>query len=492
MKRSTEMRWMRLCILGWITAASGCASSSTGPGSSVDVTPAIAETDSALYVKRLLAGTSNGAWESTYVPSASQTTLIRNATIMTAAGDEIENGELLITDGRIAGVGLDLEVPPDATVIDARGRYVTPGFIDTHSHYGVYASPGVRAHSDGNEATNPNTAEVWAAHSIWPQDPGFSRAIAGGVTTAQILPGSANLFGGRSAIVKMVPARTVQDMLFPDAPFGLKMACGENPKRVYSSSGPSTRMGNVAGYRSAFIKAEAYRKKWDDWIAGGMEEGDEPSRDLELETLAEVLRGNILIQNHCYRADDMLTMLNLGREFGFKVRSFHHAVEAYKIRDYLVRDTVAASMWVDWWGFKMEAFDGIAENIALVSSAGAKAILHTDDGQDIQIMNQNAARAMYAGRRAGIEVSRNDALRWITANPAWALGLDDRVGTLEVGKNADFVIWSGDPFSVYTRADKVFIDGALIFDRGNEARTPTSDFELGILPPSAYRQGGDQ
>jgi imidazolonepropionase-like amidohydrolase len=196
-------------------------------------------------------------------------------------------------DGHFAAIGRNLTQPPDAIVIDAGDRYVTPGIIDTHSHYGVYASPGVRAHSDGNEATNPNTAQVWAAHSIWPQDPGFSRAIAGGVTTAQILPGSANLFGGRSAIVKMVPARTVQDMLFPDAPFGLKMACGENPKRVYSSRGPSTRMGNVAGYRTAFIKAEAYRKKWDDWITGEME-GDEPARDLGLETLAEVLRGNIL------------------------------------------------------------------------------------------------------------------------------------------------------------------------------------------------------
>jgi imidazolonepropionase-like amidohydrolase len=412
---------------------------------------------------------------------------------MTAAGEEIEGGDILVVDGRIAGVGLNLDAPPDATVIDAAGRYVTPGIIDTHSHYGVYASPSVRAHSDGNEATNPNTAEVWAAHSIWPQDPGFSRALAGGVTTAQILPGSANLIGGRSAIVKMVPARTVQDMLFPDAPFGLKMACGENPKRVYGSrpGGPSTRMGNVAGYRQAFVAAEDYRQKWDNWIAGGME-GEAPDRDLELETLAEVLRGNILIQNHCYRADDMLTMINLGQEFGFTVRSFHHAVEAYKIRDYLARDTIAASMWVDWWGFKMEAFDAIAENIALVSSAGARAILHTDSGLEIQIMNQNAARAMYAGRRAGLEVSRDEALRWITANPAWALGLDDVIGTLDVGKNADFVIWSGDPFSVYTRADQVFIDGALIFDREDPNLQPTSDFELGILPPSAYRDGGDR
>jgi len=490
MKGYIRTRWTTPGLILWLVAISGCASSTAATGGPTGGSPTL-ESDLVTKQRQLLSGTANGSWESTYEPFESQPTLVRNATVMTAAGEEIENGDVLVVDGHIAKIGHNFEVPPNAIVINAGGRYVTPGLIDTHSHYGVYASPGVRAHSDGNEATNPNTAEVWAAHSIWPQDPGFSRAIAGGVTTAQILPGSANLFGGRSAIVKMVPARTVQDMLFPDAPFGLKMACGENPKRVYSSRGPSTRMGNVAGYRTAFIKAEEYRKKWDDWVAKGME-GDKPARDLELETLAEVLRGNILIQNHCYRADDMLAMLNLGREFGFKVRSFHHAVEAYKIRDYLVRDTVAASMWVDWWGFKMEAFDGIAENIALVSSAGAKAILHTDDGQDIQIMNQNMARAMYAGRRAGLDISRNEALRWVTANPAWALGLDEQIGTLEEGKSADFVIWSGDPFSVYTRADQVFIDGALIFDRASTDLKPTSDFELGILPPSAYRKGGAQ
>jgi len=269
---------------------------------------------------------------------------------------------------------------------------------------------------------------------------------------------------------------------------GLKMACGENPKRVYQERGPSTRMGNVAGYRAAFIRAERYRDKWDEWLE--TREGEPPERDLELETLAEALRGNVLIHTHCYRADEMVQMINLGVEFGFKVRSFHHAVEAYKIRDYLARDTIAASMWVNWWGFKMEAFDAVSENIALVSQAGAPAILHTDDAIGIQIMNQNAARAMYAGQAAGIPVSRDEALRWITANPAWALGIGDRVGTLEVGMNADLVIWSGDPFSVYTLADQVFIDGALVYDRGLVDMRPVSDFEVGILPAAAGEGGG--
>jgi imidazolonepropionase-like amidohydrolase len=408
---------------------------------------------------------------------------------MTAAGAEIQRAEVLLVDGRIEEVGRGLAVPQDGLVIDATGRYVTPGIIDTHSHLGVYAAPGVAGLAEGNEATDPTTAEVWAEHSVWPQDPGFWRALAGGVTTLQVLPGSANLIGGRGITLKLVPGRSVQDMVFPGAPMGLKMACGENPKRVYASEGPSTRMGNVAGYREAFVEAERYRKKWDDWVEEGPG-GDSPDRDLALETLAEVLRGNILVQNHCYRADDMMTMMELAREFGFSIRSFHHAVEAYKIRDHLAAEDVGASMWVDWWGFKMEALDAVPQNIALVSAAGARAILHTDSGLEIQIMNQNAARAMHAGRGAGLDVTRDEALGWITANPAWALGIDDRVGTLEPGMNADVVIWSGDPFSVYTQADQVFIDGALVYDRLDPDRNPVSDFEVDILPPSAYEPEG--
>jgi imidazolonepropionase-like amidohydrolase len=315
---------------------------------------------------------------------------------------------------------------------------------------------------------------------VWPQDAGFWSALAGGVTTLQVLPGSANLIGGRGVTLKLVPGRGVREMMYPGAPMGLKMACGENPKRVYASQGPSTRMGNVAGYREAFIRAEKYRWKWDAWIAGARD--SMPDRDLQLETLAEVLRGNILVQNHCYRADDMLNMIEVAREFGFSIRSFHHATEAYKIRDHLASANIGASMWADWWGFKMEAFDAIPENIALVSDAGARAILHTDSGLEIQIMNQNAARGMYAGRAAGLDVSRDEALRWITINPAWALGIDGDTGSLERGKAADVVIWSGDPFSVYSQADRVYIDGALVFDRSRETGNPASDFELGILP----------
>jgi imidazolonepropionase-like amidohydrolase len=344
----------------------------------------------------------------------------------------------------------------------------------------VYPAPGTWAESDGNEATNPVTAEVWAEHSVWPQDPQIPLAIAGGVTTIQALPGSANLIGGRSAILKLVPARSVQEMKFPGAHYGLKMACGENPKRVYQNRGPSTRMGNMAGYRAAFIQAEQYRRRWDKWNKD--HSGDAPQRDLKLESLAEVLRGNIFVQNHCYRADEMMQMLDLAHEFGFKIRSFHHAVEAYKIADVLAREGTAVSIWADWWGFKEEAMDGIYENAALNQQAGGRPVIHSDDASGIQRLNQEAAKAMYHGRRAGIQVTRDQALRWFTANPAWVLGLDSLIGTLEPGKMADIVVWSADPLSVYARAMQVYNDGWLVYDRNDPAHQPKMDFTIGREP----------
>ena len=420
-------------------------------------------------------------YASTYERHESAPVVIRNATVLTAAGPELQGASVVIADGEIVAVGTDVATPAGATIIDGQGKWVTPGLIDTHSHIGVYASPGTAAESDGNEATSPVTAEVWAEHSIWPQDPQIPLAIAGGITVAQILPGSANLIGGRSATIRMIPARTVQKMKYPGAPYGMKMACGENPKRVYRSRGPSTRMGNMAGYREAFIGAADYRDTWDKWRREG--NGSPPDRDLSKETLAGVLSGEILVHNHCYRGDEMAQMLDLAKEFGFTIRSFHHAVEAYKVRDLLAEAGTAASVWADWWGFKMESYDGIPQNAALLETAGARTIIHSDDAGGIQRLNQEAAKALYAGQQAGLAVTREDAIRWITANPAWALGLEDETGTLEVGKHADVVLWSGDPFSAYAKAEKVFNDGWLVFDRDDPAHQPATDFNLGQSVP---------
>jgi imidazolonepropionase-like amidohydrolase len=421
---------------------------------------------------------------STYVPFPSRTTVIRNVTILTAAGPTIRNGAILLQNGKIAAVGATVNSPADALVIDGAGKYVTPGIIDDHSHLGVYAAPGVDALSDGNEATNPVTPQVWAEHSVWPQDPQFPRNLAGGVTTLQVLPGSANLFGGRSVVLKVVPGRTVQAMKFPGAKYGLKMACGENPKRVYGNrGGPQTRMGNVAGYRAAWIRAADYRRKWDKWNAD--HKGDPPTRDLGLETLAEVLRGNILVHNHCYRADEMAQMIDIAHEFGYKIRSFHHGVEAYKIADLLAKEGIAASLWADWGSFKMEAMDAVKGNMALVDHAGAKVIVHSDDPSGSQRLNQEAAKAMAAGAEIGLPISEDQAIKWLTINPAWALGLDDKIGSLETGKNADVVLWTGDPFSVYARPEKVWVDGALLYDRTDPSEQWRTDFELGFVPFSA-------
>ncbi|MGH9458170.1 MAG: amidohydrolase family protein [Thermoanaerobaculia bacterium] len=424
------------------------------------------------------------AYASTYEPLPSQPVVIRNATILTATGDRIENGSILLQDGRIAAVGAAVDAPAGAVVVDGSGKWVTPGVIDAHSHLGVYPSPSVEGMGHGNEATDPNTAEVWAEHSVWPGDPQFPLALAGGVTSMQILPGSANLFGGRGVTVKNVPARDVYAMKFPGAPHGLKMACGENPSRLYGrrNRAPSTRMGNVAGYRAAWAEAEKYRRDWREW-AGKVEDGDDdakpPTRDLELDTLVGVLEGDILVQNHCYRADEMRTMIEIAKEFDYEITAFHHAVEAYKVADVLAEHDICADVWADWWGFKMEAWDGIRANAAIIEKAGGCAVIHSDSAEGIQRLNQEAAKAMAAGNRMGMNLTEEDAIRWITINPAKSIGVGDQTGSLEPGKMADVVLWSGNPFSVYTRAEKVYVDGALAYDRGNPERQPETDFALG-------------
>ena len=414
----------------------------------------------------------HGTYASTYKPLASENIVIRNATVFDGNGNKFQNFDVHFSDGKIQAIGLRL-LADGAQEIDGTGKFVTPGIIDNHSHMGVYPAPSVRTSSDGNEATNPVTSEVWAEHSVWTQDPQYKLALAGGITTFHVLPGSANLFGGRGVTLKNVSANTVPEMKFPDAPHSLKMACGENPKRVYSSRGPSTRMGNVAGYRNAWIGAENYKEQL---------ERDPSHRDIRNETLAGVLDGEILVHNHCYRADEMATMINIGEEFGYKISTFHHGVEAYKIADLLADEGICAALWADWWGFKHEAYDMTIANIAIVDQARdgtGCAIVHSDDESGIQRLNQEAAKALAAGRRAGFEISEGRAMTWITKNPAKSLGILEQTGTLDIGKDADVVIWSGNPFSIYTKAEQVYIDGALAFDKATNFM-PHTDFDLGV------------
>jgi imidazolonepropionase-like amidohydrolase len=410
-------------------------------------------------------------YPSTYKSYPGTPTALVGATVYDGRGGRIENGVVLFRDGKLVGIGgADMAIPDGFTRIDAAGKFVTPGVIDIHSHLGVYPSPGIDALADGNEMTSPTTPDVWAEHSVWPQDPGFTRALAnGGVTSLQILPGSGNLIGGRAVTLKNVPSITVQGMKVPSAPYSLKMACGENPKRVYGSKGqkPSTRMGNMSVDRQAWIDARKYM------------DGDHSERDLGKDTLEGVLKGEILVQNHCYRADEMAQVIDMSKEMGYKVTAFHHAVEAYKIADLLRENDICTAVWADWYGFKMEAYDGIPENAALLANAGACVVIHSDDENGIQRLNQEAAKAQADGRRIGIDIPDAKVIGWFTYNAAKTMGIGEKTGSLEAGKMADVVLWNGNPLSVYSRPDKVWIDGALMFDAQDAKRRPVSDFELG-------------
>ncbi|TDW59193.1 imidazolonepropionase-like amidohydrolase [Novosphingobium sp. PhB55] len=410
-------------------------------------------------------------YPSTYKSYPGTPTALVGATVYDGRGGRIDNGIVLFRDGKLQAVGgADMPIPEGYARIDGTGKFVTPGVIDIHSHLGVYPSPGVEALADGNEMTSPTTPDVWAEHSVWPQDPGFTRALAnGGVTSLQILPGSGNLIGGRAVTLKNVPSITVQGMKFPGAPYSLKMACGENPKRVYGEKGqkPSTRMGNFSVDRQAWIDARQYM------------DGDHSERDLGNDTLEGVLKGEILVQNHCYRADEMAQVIDMSKEMGYKVTAFHHAVEAYKIADLLRENDICVAVWADWYGFKMEAYDGIPENAALLANAGTCVVIHSDDENGIQRLNQEAAKAQADGRRIGIDIPDAKVIGWFTYNAAKTMGIGERTGSLEAGKMADVVLWNGNPLSVYSRPEKVWIDGALMFDALDARRRPVSDFELG-------------
>lgn len=422
-------------------------------------------------------------YPSTYKPISKNSVLITDATVLTGTGQRIDNADVFIVDGKIQQVGKDLAVQADSEV-NAAGKWVTPGIIDVHSHLGAYPSPSVESHQDGNEMISPNTAQVWVEHSVWPQDPGFNRAREGGITTLQILPGSANLFGGRAVTLKNVPAHTMQGMKFPDAPYGLKMACGENPKRVYGSKGeaPYTRMGNMAGYRQAWIEATEYKSAWEQYEAeyqAGLNP-TAPARDIKYDTLRGVLDGEILIHNHCYKAEEMAMMIDLSKEFGYHAGTFHHGIEAYKVADLLAENGNCAALWPDWWGFKMEAYDMVQENVAIVDAVkNSCAVVHSDSDTTIQRLNQEAAKIMYTANQNGFNLTEEHAIKWITYNAAKSLGVADKTGSLEAGKQADVVIWDKNPFSVYSKAEEVYVDGAKVYDRHDEKYQAVSDFMLG-------------
>jgi imidazolonepropionase-like amidohydrolase len=423
---------------------------------------------------------SNNPFPSTYHPPESEFVYFANATILDGAGNRFARAGLVIRDGRIEAVGPDVPPPGGARVIDAGSQWITPGIVDPHSHLGsasIPYTPAELAAWDVNEIAEAVAPHLYVEATVRAQDPGFRAAVAGGITTLQILPGSANLFGGRGVVLKPVWATTVQAMKFPGAPPSLKMACGENPKYNYSELGkqPASRMGIVAGYQGALEKARRYQVKLEN-----RRKGDEPmDYDPQSQALAEALAGDVRVHFHCYRSEDMAIVLDVMAQYGIEVTAFHHAAEAYKIPDLLIQHNVCGVLFSNWWGFKMENFDAIRENAAILETSGACVSMHSDSALTGQRLNIEAAKAMAAGQHAGLDIPREVAIQWVTRNPARVLGLDDRIGTLEPGKNADVVVWSDDPFSIYAQADLVFIDGALVYDRDRPEVYPVVDFELG-------------
>ena len=385
--------------------------------------------------------------------------VIKNATVMTVTHGNIKNGSIYIKDGKIAAVGEAVNAPASATVIDAGGKYLTPGIVDSHSH--------IALDDDVNEATSPITPQMMMKDAFDYQDKAIYRALAGGVTTSLLLHGSANMIGGQAVVIKHKYGAARDEMLFPNAPRSIKFASGENPKRVYGSRAqlPSTRMGNFAVQREALVQAQDYMREWDNYnekIKRNKDDKDAtpPKHDLKLEALADVLRGKLMVQIHCYRADEMLTEIAMAKEFGYNLRAFHHALEAYKIADQLAANNIGIATFSDWWGYKQEAWDAIPWNAVMAMRKGVRVAIKSDSGDYDRRLNQEAAKTMRYGG-----ATEEEALKMITLNAAWIVGVDDRVGSIDVGKDADLVIWDGYPLSSYGVPEKVLIDGEVYFDR---------------------------
>jgi imidazolonepropionase-like amidohydrolase len=421
-------------------------------------------------------------YPSTYKPLPSAPVVFVGATILDGTGKRIDDGELVVADGKVQAIGHGLVRPAGATIIDSRGKWITPGLIDVHTHLGVYTLPQTSLDAEASDVTElhgPDASDTWVEHAVRSVDPGFSHALAGGVTTLQILPGSSALFGGRSVIVHPIPAPTVAAMKFPGAPQGLKMACGANPKEEFAGRGIlNSRQGEMARIREAFVEAEEWRHEHAGHEGRGSPDyRGPPDDDLKEQTLALVLAGKMPVHIHCYRSDDMARMIDLSHEFGFHIAAFHHAAEAYKIAPLIVANDICVAGWPDWWGFKPEAEDSIRENIAFVDAAGGCVMVHSDIPILGEHLNLEAAKAAAAGHRAGLSLPPEHVIQWLTSNPAKALALGDRIGRLAPGFDGDVVLWSGDPFSVYSKPEKVFVDGAVAFDSSAPKRP--SDFELG-------------
>ncbi len=388
-------------------------------------------------------------------------TLIRNGTILTITHGTLQGSDVLIRDGKIARLGKNLTAGANARVIDASGKYVMPGIVDCHSHSMLDAI---------NEGSLAVTSMARTRDVLNPTDVDLYRELAGGVTTLNLLHGSANPIGGLNTVVKIKYGRPATEFIFPGAMPGIKFALGENPKRSSSPNlpgvqrrYPNTRMGVEEVIRDAFTRARDYKKSWDEYRAAtsrGEKNLIPPRRDLQLEPLVEVLEGKRYVHAHCYRADEILMLISLADEFGFKVRTFQHVLEGYKVAKEIARHGAGASIFADFWGYKIEAYDAIPYNAAILTRAGVIVSMNSDSDERARRLNIEAAKAMRYG-----DLTEEEALKLVTINPAIQLGIQNRVGSIEIGKDADLAIWNAHPLSVYARVDTTFVDGEIFFDR---------------------------
>src|SRR5882762_574278 len=423
-------------------------------------------------------------------PGEQTETLIRNATLLTVTHGTLENSDILIRRGKIAAIGKGLKAGANVRVIDAGGKYVMPGIIDCHSHSMLDAI---------NEGSLSVTSMVRTRDVLNPNDPDLYRELAGGVTTLNLLHGSANAIGGLNTVVKIKYGRPVDEFIFPGAMPGIKFALGENPKRSNSPTipglqrrYPGTRMGVEEVIRDAFTRARDYKKSWDEYNAA-VKRGEKnlmpPRRDLQLEPLVEVLEGKRYVHSHCYRADEIMMLINIANEFGFKVKTFQHVLEGYKVAKEIAQHGAGGSTFADSWAYKIEAYDAIPYNTAIMARAGVVMSVNSDSDERARRLNLEAAKAMRFG-----DLSEEESLKLITINPAIQLGIQDRVGSIEVGKDADLAIWNGHPLSVYARVATTLIDGDIFFDREKDlaARAELEQAEpnrpsAGGRPPQAPR-----
>jgi imidazolonepropionase-like amidohydrolase len=387
---------------------------------------------------------------------------IKGGTVLTITKGTIENGTILIQDGKIAAVGKDVQIPEGIKVIDAKGKYVMPGIIDSHSHIAL---------TDINESTDPVTPQIWMWEALEPGSDSIRKTLAGGVTTVKTMHGSANVIGGVNVTIKLKYDRSIEDLIIPGVRQQLKMALGENPKRLYGRQGrsPSTRMGNAFIARKAFTEAQEYKAKWDRYEKekkSGKKDLTPPKKDLRMETLKMVLEKKLSVDCHAYRADEIVWIIKFCQEFGIDLIQLSHCIDGYKVADIMAEAGVFYGGWVDWWGFKEEAYDGCPYGFQILHDAGTKIVINSDSPDEGRYLFRNASKVLKYS-----DIPENEVLKMITLNPAESLELGDRIGSIEKGKDGDIAVFEKHPLDTTTKCLMTIIEGEIFFDYSEESVT---------------------